>query len=274
MYSRFLQFRLVFGWHIKLKKPTNKCSDTAFVVVSCDKYSTLWEPFFTCLSKYWPDCPFDKFLVSNHLDVSDKSVTVVKIGDDKSYSDNLRIALEQIDYEWIILWLDDVFISDNVQTERLIHILTHVKQSGAVYLKLAADMPMAYLPDPGEEVGPLPKGIKYRSAIGCTLYKKNTLLKLLTPKASAWDLDRSTIADGLPEPFYALTPSASLNPPIKYSHLLIKGRWLIDSLPFLRREGLDELKRWREVQSISDYIYARTYWARLYFYRLFRIYWR
>jgi hypothetical protein len=254
--------------------PIAKCTDTAFIVVSCDKYSALWEPFFACLSKYWPDCPFDKFLISNHLDIRSNNVITIKIGDDISYSDNLRIALERINYKWIILWLDDVFISDIVETTRLTRILTHVKQSGAGYLKLAADMPMAYVPDQGEEVGPLPKGIKYRSAIGCTLYSKSTLLKLLTPKASAWDLDRSTIADSLPEPFYALTPSASLNPPIKYSHLLIKGRWLIDSLPFLRREGLEDLRRWREVQTIPEYIYAKMYLTRLYFYRIFRIYWK
>jgi hypothetical protein len=252
----------------------NKCKDTAFVVVSCDKYSALWEPFFRCLSKYWVDCPFDKFLISNNLDVSDQSVVTVKVGEDKSYSDNLQKALEEIEYEWIILWLDDVFIADTVETSRLLHILEYVKGCGAGYLKLAADMPMAYVPDRGEEVGRLPKGIKYRSAIGCTLYKKSTLLKLLTPNASAWDLDRSTIADGLTEPFYALTPSASLNPPIKYSHLLIKGRWLIESLPFLRREGLGELKKWREVQKIPEYIYAKMYLLRLFFYRLFRVYWR
>ena len=251
-----------------------KCSDTAFVVVSCDKYSPLWGPFFASLSKYWRDCPFDKFLVSNNLNFAHPGVASIKIGDDQSYADNLRLALDQIDYEWIILWLDDVFIADIVQTGRLISIFSHVKSKKAGYLKLAADMPMAYVPDPGQEVGPLPKGIKYRSAIGCTLYRKATLLKLLTPKSSAWDLDRSRISDNLPEPFYALTPTASLNPPIKYSHLLIKGRWLIEALPFLRRESLSELKQWRKVQSIHDFVYAKIYLARLHFYKLFRIYWR
>jgi len=257
-----------------LKKPINKCGDTAFVVVSCDKYSALWEPFFKCLTKYWPDCPFDKYLVSNHLDLSDKSAVVVKVGEDKSYSDNLRLALEKINYEWIILWLDDVFIADTVDTGRLLHILEHVKRRGAGYLKLAADMPMAYKPDPGEEVGQLPKGIKYRSAIGCTLYRKTTLLKLLTPNASAWDLDRSEIADQLDEPFYALTPSSSKKPPIKYSHLLVKGRWLLDSLPFMWRENLHDLRRWRKTQTVWEYTYAQMYLVRLYFYRLLKVYWK
>ncbi len=257
-----------------MKISENRSYDTAFVVVSCDKYSELWNPFFKCLSKYWLDCPFEKYLITNHLETNHENVKILKIGEDKSYSDNLRTALENIDYEWIILWLDDVFIADFVDTKRLMHILMHVKKNGAGYLKLAADMPMAYEPDPGEEVGHLPKGIRYRSAIGCTLYRKSTLLKLLIPNSSAWDLDRSRIADELSEPFYALTPSASRKPPIKYSHLLIKGRWILESLPFLRKEGFEKLIQWRESESILNYIYAKLYLTRLFFYRWCRVYWR
>lgn len=250
------------------------CTDTAFVVVSCDKYSALWSPFFRCLNKYWPDCPFDKYLVSNHLDINEPDVRVIKVGEDKSYSDNLRNALGQIDHEWVILWLDDVFVSGRVGTERLLRMLGHTKRTGAGYLKLAADMPMAYKEDPGDEIGPLPKGIKYRSAIGCVLYKKSTILKLLIPNASAWDLDRSTIAEQLEEPFYALTPNASKKPPIEYTHLLIKGRWIVEALPFLSREGLGELRKSRKIQTPWEFLYTKIYLARLYVFRLLRIYWR
>ena len=72
-----------------------------------------------------------------------ESVSFVMTGEDKSYSDNLSIALEKIEQEWIILWFDDVFISDYVDNERLIRLLTHVKQNRSGYLKPAADMPMA-----------------------------------------------------------------------------------------------------------------------------------
>ncbi len=57
---------------------------------------------------------------------------------------------------------------------------------------------------------------------------KNTLLKLLSPNASALDLGCSTIADWLTEQFM---------------YLLFKSRWLIESFPFLRKEGLGELKK-------------------------------
>lgn len=249
-------------------------SDTAFIVVSCDKYSDLWSPFFKSFNKYWPDCPFDTYLVSNHQDFSAPELSVLKIGDDKSYSDNLRLALNQIEHKWVILWLDDVFISEKVDNSRLLGILAYAKNADAGYLKLAADMPMAYKPDAGQEIGCLPKGIKYRSAIGVTFYKKETLLKLLTPNSSAWELDRSSIADQLSEPFYALTPEASKNPPIRYAHLLIKGRWILEALPFLRKEGFYELRKSRKIQSVWVYLYAKVYLSRLYFLRLLKIYWK
>ena len=39
--------------------------DVAFLIVSCDRYSDLWEAFFTLLSKYWPDKNFHTYLLSN-----------------------------------------------------------------------------------------------------------------------------------------------------------------------------------------------------------------
>ena len=252
----------------------NPNCDVAFVVVSCDKYSDLWGPFFSCMEKYWQDCPFEKYLVSNHLEITCEGVRNVKVGDDRSYSDNLRSALEHIIHEWVILWLDDVFVSDTVDSRGLLDIIQHAKLARAGFVKLAADMPMAYVADIGQKIGVLPKGIKYRSAIGCALYRKETLLKLLIPNCSAWELDRSNIAEELDEPFYALTPSASRSPPIKYVHLLIKGRWILNALHFLRNEGFIDLIKSRQTQSLSDYIYAKLYQARLFVFRTLRIYWR
>jgi hypothetical protein len=248
--------------------------DTAFVVVSCDKYSDLWQPFFRCLRKYWPDCPFPQFLVTNHQRAEIEGVEVLAVGPDTSYSDNIRAAMSSIPQEWVILWLDDVFLSAGVDSARLVALLASARKDGAGFLKLSADMPMSYTDDFLAEIGPLPKGIRYRAAIGCGWYKKDTLLKLLVPGASAWELDRSGVCDALDEPFYALTPMGARCPPFAYAHLLVKGRWLLDALPFLRREGLEELRKTRQPQSLASYLYGKGYHFRLFLYRAFRVYWR
>ena len=44
-------------------------SDSAILILSCDKFSDLWKPFFDLFWKYWPDCPYNVYLkvMKNHL---------------------------------------------------------------------------------------------------------------------------------------------------------------------------------------------------------------
>jgi hypothetical protein len=85
------------------------------------------------------------------------------------------------------------------------------QRRGAGYLKLSPDMPLSYEPASPDEVGPVPKGVRYRAAIGASFYYRSTLLRLLTPGASAWDLDKSDVCNDLPEEFLAM--SARRSPP-------------------------------------------------------------
>ena len=43
----------------------DKNSQYAVVVSSCDAYSDAWKPFFKLFFKYWSDCPFPIYLVTN-----------------------------------------------------------------------------------------------------------------------------------------------------------------------------------------------------------------
>ena len=59
--------------------------DIAFVVSSCDKYYFLWDPFFKTLEKYWPDCPFQLYLITNSLDYQNEKVKTLNIGEDNLF---------------------------------------------------------------------------------------------------------------------------------------------------------------------------------------------
>jgi hypothetical protein len=245
----------------------------AFVVVSCDKYADLWDPFFHCLQKYWPDCPYKVYLVTNEKDYTDTAASVIKIGTDRSYSDNLRAAIAQIDEPWLILWLEDVFISKPVDTGRLRQIVAKAQSIPVGYLKISPDLPLSYEGSEDDEIAPLPRGIRYRSAVGLSLYRKDTLKKLLVPGASAWDLDTSRISDGLDEPFFALTPTAALRPPIIWVHGVIKGRWCWPALGFLKREGFQKTLNGRETQRWTSVLYLMLFKLHNSFFRFFRRYW-
>ena len=75
----------------------------AIIVSSFDKYSTCWEPFAHGVSKYWPDCPYPIYLITNRKDFCIGQVTALKIGVDQGWASNLKFALEQINVDYIYL---------------------------------------------------------------------------------------------------------------------------------------------------------------------------
>jgi len=244
------------------------------LVVSCDRYADLWEPCFRMLDKYWPDRSVTTYLMTNHGDFEWPGVHVVKIGDDLSYADNLRAALARIPETWVLVWLEDLLVSAPVDNARVMSMVNAAQRRGAGYLKISPDMPLSYESRAHDEVGSVPKGVRYRAAIGASLYHRSTLLKLLTPGASAWDLDRSDICDGLDEDFLALTVESAKRPPVPYVNALIKGRWSFGAMSFLRSEGLGARLSTRRRETIRSLLYRKMFVLRLALLRAFRLHWR
>lgn len=255
-----------------MRKDVN--DDVAFLIVSCDRYSDLWEAFFTLLSKYWPDKNFNTYLLSNKKNFSWPNLKVINTGEDKSYSDNLSKALEFIQEKWIFLWLEDLFITEKVENNRINNLIEDFKRKKGGYLNLASDMPLSYKPLKDSEFGMIPKGVKYRSAIGATIYRKEVLEKLLIEGASAWELDKSEKSNTLDENFFALSPDNVKQPPIRYLNVLIRGKWAKGVKKFLIKEGFERLLDNRSQESFGSYLYAKIYLFRLEVYKFLKIYWK
>lgn len=248
--------------------------DITFLVSSCDKYSDLWDPFFTSLFRQWKNISFDVVLVSNYKVYTDERVRTIKLGEDEAYADNLRRALSKIDTEWILLWLDDVILNRSVDEKKFQTILDQVNYFGADFVKLSSDMPISYSKDDKALIGELPEGIRYRSGIGLTLARKQTLLDLAQPGSSAWDMDKIDPATVTNARFFALTNYGRKNSPFGYIHAVVKGRWLYNAPRKLKKEGFEHILSGRERQSLLAFLYILIYHAYLSLYRILNIYWK
>ena len=260
---------------INSKSAVDHSNDVTLLVVSCDAYKDLWRPFFHCLFKYWPDCPYPIFLGSNEAEYSDPRVKPILVGPDKDYSSNLLAMLKHIDSPWVLLWIEDFILSAPVDNARLSKMISTVQSRGAGYLKPIAAPPYAYPKNSIEEIGVIPKGVKYRVNIGITLFKKDVLIKLLRSGESAWEIEYNgaSRSESISEDFYALNASMKANPPISYVNAVGKGKWIRDSIPFLKFEGFGHCIPNRRIQSLRSYIYYRLYFFRLEIYRALRLYW-
>jgi hypothetical protein len=201
------------------------------LVLSCDKYSDLWRPFFTLFFRAWPDCPFDVFLAANGLRFEDERVTTLLSGDDTDWSSSIRRSLAQVPHDVVLLLYDDAFLSERVDTSRVLQNVRWFHERGANYLR------MRPLPRPDArvdgDVGLIRPGSPYRTSLFASMWKKEVLLDLLRDGESAWtfELDGIRRADAL-DGFYATYTNA-----FSYVHGVEKGRWLPWSLRYLRRHG-------------------------------------
>src|SRR5579875_2993140 len=80
----------------------------AVLVMSCDAYRDLWNPFFTLFRRYWHDCPWPVYLGTNRLQFADEHVTSLAAGDGP-WSERLRFCLQQIEADFVLLLLEDYF---------------------------------------------------------------------------------------------------------------------------------------------------------------------
>jgi hypothetical protein len=149
-------------------------ASTALLVVSCDAYQDLWEPFFTLLFRYWPDCPYRVFLGSNYATYPDRRVTSLAIGEDRNWSSNLVKMLESIPSDGVLLLQEDFLVDRPVQTERITQLIGYAEVKEAACLRL---MPIPGPDDPcGDhpELGMIRKGAAYRVSLRFAVWEVRT----------------------------------------------------------------------------------------------------
>ena len=79
----------------------------AILVCSCDKYEDVWNPMFEMFFKFWEDCPYDVYLLTNNKKYDNYRVKTIITGDDVSWSKAFRTALESIKEEYVLIIMED-----------------------------------------------------------------------------------------------------------------------------------------------------------------------
>jgi len=231
--------------------------DVAILVASFDGYKDLWEPFFGCFFKYWPDCPYPVFLGSNAVTYHHKQIDSILVGSDQGYTSNLIAMLEQLDYPWIILWVDDAFLSRPVDTARLKQLIANAKAEQAASLKLIASKSTRSVANPSSTgIGEIPRGTPYRVSISLSLWQKRSLLDCLIPGLSAWQIELNGTFKALQTSNkYFGVANVHREPVLDFVHGVIKGKWTPEAVEFLNNEGFARHLGTRERLSWTSQVY-------------------
>ncbi len=212
--------------------PEAQAPSCAVMVMSCDRYQDLWLPFFTLLGRYWPDCPFPIYLGANRAKHDDSRVTTLPVGDHE-WSKRLRLCLEQIDTEYVLLLLEDYFLDKRISTAGILHNLETLHALGGTVLRLyPLPGPDAIVPGHGG-IGVIHPLAPYRMSAQPAIWNRIHLLRLLVDDESIWDFEwdgtiRSREAGG---EFYSTKTKV-----FPHRHVIERGRWFWNAARHFRKQ--------------------------------------
>ncbi len=206
-------------------------ADIALVVLSCDKYSDLWQPFALMLEKNWPTCPFKKYLFSNEKPALLKDFTNVLSGPDKDWTSSFLNCLAQIPETYIILFFDDVFFSKPVQAEAEQKLISIIEVHQPDYFRFRPyPQPTDWI---DKEIGYFKNNEAYRTAL-YAVWKKDVLMQILKPGESAWEFETQSVPRSTQFNKFMGTSYTFFN----YIHGVEKGKWFRSAVQFLNKNNV------------------------------------
>lgn len=175
-------------------------SKIAVLIISCDKYSDLWEPCTKMFNKFWSECEYDKFILTNFKEHNKDGFKTIQIGHDRSWSNGLKIALNRLEnnYDYVFTMVEDYFFVEHIDNNYMSKMFNLIIDNNSDFLSLFK-LP-SKLQKANEYFGRLENHIPYRQSVGFTLWKINTLINILDENENAWEFEKNGVIRGFEYP--------------------------------------------------------------------------
>lgn len=218
-----------------------KSDDTEILVCSFDSYDDVWPAFFTLLFRYWPTCPYKINLLANEKSYVDCRVNTLHTRKDVDWSTSFLDALEQLDSKYVVVMMEDYFLTRSVDTHRVEGLMQVMRSMNAACIHLFPDPVPARALSSHPGVGYVDPGQAFRVNLQAAAWNRATLIQLVRPGESAWDFEvrGSERSDALPQPFLSLTCAESEAPFHYYRTGVVRGVWMPGAVRLCRREGIE-----------------------------------
>lgn len=107
------------------------------LILSCDKFSDLWDGHIKQLETYWPDRDMRTAIVTDK--VSKRffpHVEIMAAGEDGAWSDRLAYAVKNVATEYVFVTLDDYFLIKPVENKQIQELLAMMEKEHVDYVRL------------------------------------------------------------------------------------------------------------------------------------------
>lgn len=228
--------------------------DVSIIVSSCDFFEDCWKPFIYSIQKYWSDCPYHIYILSNNHEIKlPQGFSFIKVGEDKRFASNLRKALNWVESDYVIYLQEDYWLNKEVNNEEIVRHLQYCICNDVDYLRLTfpylhgEDLDGCYRKHTLEQ--------RYSICLQAAIWKRVTLLALLREGDSGWDFEykiqQYAIQSHIGVNVLGLKKEYS-NTGINYVRgtAVRKGLWTIEGYKFLKENDFKYLLDKREKEGL------------------------
>ncbi len=227
--------------------------DCTILFCTCDSYADLWDPFFTLLKNYWPECSNNKILINTEsMDYSFdglniKCLQLYSENDKVPYGERMIQHIKAIDTEFTMVMIDDFFLTHKVDDKALDEVIQWMKndERTSVFhfypVRDKDDVPSEKYPK--YDIRPL--HAQYKFCFQAGIWKTDYLLKAWKPHENPWEWEhmgnmRSNDPD---RDFYVIRNEEEA--PIRYCYsfdgsAVYHGKWNVDLVePLFKENGIE-----------------------------------
>lgn len=222
----------------------------AILILSCDKYSDLWTPFFDLFWKNWPECPYPVYLGSNFHTFHHKKVKNILTGKDFDWSTSFKKILQLIPEKYIYVLLEDVFITNEIYGSYFEECFRFFATKNLNHLRFNS-LPNSRSVPKKPKFSLVQKHEPYRVHV-MGFWKKDYLRTLLLEGESPWNFEimgsyRTAYDDG----FYSLA-----SPLYSSIHVVKKDKWIPNSLQYCLDNKIDiTISRRKKLPPVEIFLY-------------------
>lgn len=235
------------------------------MITSCDAYADCWKPMIFSLDKYWPDCEWPRYIVTNYKeDNSLPNTNFIKVGDDhRSWCNLARMGMEAIDADYILFFQEDYWLAHPVNNEAIKAHVKYMDENHVDYLKITHDMVRDDLRIDASDYCLNPIDRRYAFNTAKAFWRKDVIINLLPQDWNGWQFERQITQ-------YFKDNNIKINSQILYSPLIpekglvniqggaiVRGVWTHAAVDFLKENGMSDIIEKRKIMGpVTTRLYA------------------
>lgn len=212
------------------------------VVVSCDAYLDIVEHYVKLFRLNWPNCKNRLLIGIEEKEVLGENVQSILCGRNSTWTERAIKAIKSTQSPYILLSVDDLYISKPVVEENIQKALDFIESEGVKYYRI----PVFRFKNKKEITHPtnvnvelISKRERYNVSIGTAIWDRNELLNVLGDGSkSAWDLENYFLdLANQSGPGYIDNYVSDKRFLLNSLHMIKSGKWIPKSSKLLSKMG-------------------------------------